>query len=143
MTSTKVEPQADLVRIPRTLKPWDNTEKEALSIGYGEFRGFGKPQETTGDDGDIYIDLTPKAHVLYAKTLDGWTKWPGPKERHNHLAHPHYTQRFLWCSTQGSKIGWVKAKAIKKVIGEYFVNTVSVNVVTRGDRQLRRLQARL
>ncbi|EIW80086.1 hypothetical protein CONPUDRAFT_166678 [Coniophora puteana RWD-64-598 SS2] len=46
-----------------------------MTIQYWEYLAKGAPSKDRGDWGDVYVDLSD--NLLYAKTLRGWTLWPG------------------------------------------------------------------
>ena len=72
---------------------------------FSEFRGLGPPAVNFGLPGDIYIDITPGFHALYARCTEIWSLWPGPKEASAStlLLHPLRNDRCLWCN---DTIGW-------------------------------------
>lgn len=93
---------------------------KSRTVCFTEFRGFGPPNVEFGDVGDIYLDITPHHHELYAKYQypDQWKKWPGPGFRKTSLPHPDYANRFLWCSLEDRNIGWYSKQGMGNIIGE-------------------------
>ncbi|KAF8815794.1 hypothetical protein BYT27DRAFT_7248841 [Phlegmacium glaucopus] len=91
------------------------TKLRVLKIGkdscpFSEFRGLGPPGLNIGLPGDIYIDLTPGLHALYARYPETWSLWPGPRDASTLLLHPKHSQRCLWCN---DTIGWFHPKNIR------------------------------
>lgn len=76
------------------------------TIPFSEFRGLGSPGLNIGLSGDIYIDVTPGLHALYARYPQRWLLWPGPtrKDESTLLLHPVHSNRCLWCNNDS--IGW-------------------------------------
>ncbi|KAJ7210638.1 hypothetical protein B0H12DRAFT_1157423 [Mycena haematopus] len=50
-----------------------------LPVPFFEFRGAGAPPADLGTQGDVYINVTPGAHALYAKCEEDWARWSGPE----------------------------------------------------------------
>jgi hypothetical protein len=88
-------------------------------VFFTEFRGVGVPSLAIGRIGDIYIDLTPGGHELYARFPEKWQKWPGPisKQEANLVLHPQYPDRALWCSVKKSSLGWFIKTNIRRKHG--------------------------
>lgn len=92
--------------LPRELHPYrlDTEPGAEATIYFHEMRGFGPPPGDVGYPGDVYIDMSPGAHGLWAiRTPNGgeWTHWT-PNEI---IQHPHITYYYLWCSTRG-EVSW-------------------------------------
>ena len=85
------------------------------SYPFSEFRGLGSPALNLGQPGDIYIDITPGLHALYARYTESWLLWPGPNNVSNLLRHPLHSDRCLWCNT---KIGWFHPRYVRVTSGE-------------------------
>ena len=83
---------------------------------YSEFRGLGSPEESLGQPGDIYIDITPGLHALYGRYPEKWMLWPGANDASNLLRHPQHNERCLWCHTS---IGWIHPSYIRLNSGEW------------------------
>jgi hypothetical protein len=79
---------------------------------FTEFRGLGSPRLDIGLPGDIYIDVTPGLHALYARYQESWLLWPGPKDTsiQTLLLHPVQSDRCLWCH---DSIGWFHLRHIR------------------------------
>ena len=80
------------------------------SYPFSEFRGLGPPDSKIGQPGDIYIDLTPGLHALYARYPERWLLWPGSKDASPLLLHPMHSDRCLWCN---DSIGWFGCNRIR------------------------------
>ncbi|KDR80118.1 hypothetical protein GALMADRAFT_1180248 [Galerina marginata CBS 339.88] len=95
-----------------TSKVGNRRTTDQQEVRYQEYHGIGHPNSTGrpyGQPGDIYIDLTPKRHQLYTKTLTlEWAVWPGPMIIMNGLRHPHNSNYILTCKLSDSSagIGW-------------------------------------
>ncbi|KIM42715.1 hypothetical protein M413DRAFT_444386 [Hebeloma cylindrosporum] len=88
-------------------------DKASVGIKYSEYRGTGHPKRIHngefGNVGDIFIDITPLNHKLYAKmSLDQWEVWPGPLIVSNALRHPLFPRQTLMCWVEGENriLGW-------------------------------------
>jgi hypothetical protein len=88
-------------------------DKAAAIVKYSEYRAIGHPKSIRngefGHVGDIFIDLTPLNHKLYAKmSLHQWELWPGPLIVSNSLHHPLFTRQTLSCWLEGETqtLGW-------------------------------------
>jgi hypothetical protein len=90
--------------------------KSKSIVPYTEFRGAGPPDAGFGVIGDIYLDVTPNHHDLYAKYPGQWKKWPGPKFRKTSIPHPDYANRFLWCSLEETSFGWYPKTAMANIM---------------------------
>ena len=79
---------------------------------FSELRGLGPPGLDIGLPGDIYIDITPGLHALYARYPENWLLWPGPKDASTRalLLHPRQSGRCLWCL---DSVGWFLPRNIK------------------------------
>ena len=86
------------------------------SYPFSEFRGLGSPGLNLGQPGDIYIDITPGLHALYARYPESWLLWPGANDASNLLRHPLHNDRCLWCHTT---IGWIHPKHARGNPGEW------------------------
>ncbi|KAJ7124471.1 hypothetical protein C8R44DRAFT_980736 [Mycena epipterygia] len=90
---------------------------EHLPVPFFEFRGVGAPPSDVGSPGDVYIDLTPSAHALYSKSEEDWTKWAGPGESADMLAHPHFVDcrsaRYVWFN-RDIGVEWVCARTVAR-----------------------------
>ena len=84
---------------------------------FSEYRGLGSPGSNLGQPGDIYIDITPELHALYARYPERWMLWPGPNDVTNLLRHPLHTDRCLWCHTT---IGWIHTRNARVNTGEWW-----------------------
>ena len=114
----KVPPSPDL-RIEST---------NSNTVLYEEFRGIGHPssipQAPFGQIGDIYVDLTPGNHQLYAKTSPlEWIPWPGPSvpfdDEIHHPLYPDYTLTYRLSQGFGqgqdiSGLGWYSSSYTHK-----------------------------
>ena len=89
-------------------------EKETYP--FSEFRGLGSPGLDIGQPGDIYIDITPGLHALYARYPESWLLWPGSNDASNLVLHPLHSSRCLWCHTT---VGWFHPKHVKVNSGEW------------------------
>lgn len=77
---------------------------DEATIYFYEMHGFGPPPTDVGYPGDVYIDISPFAHALWAIiTPNGgeWTRWTPVKA----IQHPHIEYYYLWCSTRG-EVSW-------------------------------------
>ena len=83
---------------------------------FSEFRGLGSPGLNIGQPGDIYIDITPGLHALYARYPESWILWPGANDASNLLRHPLHSDRCLWCHT---KVGWIHPRYVRVNPGEW------------------------
>jgi hypothetical protein len=83
---------------------------------FSEFRGLGSPGLNIGQPGDIYIDITPGLHALYARYSESWLLWPGSNDVSRLLRHPLYSDRCLWCHTT---IGWFHPRHVRVNSGEW------------------------
>lgn len=97
------------------------TKLRVLTIGkdtypYSEFRGLGSPGVNLGQPGDIYIDITPGLHALYARYPESWMLWPGANDALNLLRHPLHSDRCLWCQTT---VGWIHPRRVRVNSGEW------------------------
>jgi hypothetical protein len=86
------------------------------SYPFSEFRGLGSPGLNLGQPGDIYIDITPGLHALYARYPESWLLWPGSNDVSNLLRHPLHSDRCLWCHT---KVGWIHPSYVRVNPGEW------------------------
>ncbi|KIM42713.1 hypothetical protein M413DRAFT_444385 [Hebeloma cylindrosporum] len=108
----------DIVHLPglvcesRTFNSTGGTPSAVVK--YSEYRAIGHPKSLHngefGSVGDIFIDITPLNHKLYAKmSLHQWTVWPGPLIVLNSLRHPLFPRQTLsfWLEGKtGMSIGW-------------------------------------
>ena len=92
-------------------------DRAAVTIKYTEFRAIGHPKSIRngelGHVGDIFIDLTPLNHKVYAKvSLDQWEMWPGPLIVSNAIRHPLFPRQTLSCWLEGETqtLGWHTGK---------------------------------
>ena len=83
---------------------------------YSEYRGLGSPELNLGQPGDIYIDITPEHHALYARYPESWLLWPGSNDASNLLRHPLHNDRCLWCQTT---VGWIHPRNARVNPGEW------------------------
>ncbi|KAJ7775674.1 hypothetical protein DFH07DRAFT_799401 [Mycena maculata] len=91
---------------------------EHLPVPFFEFRGPGAPPPDLGAPGDVYIDLTPAAHVLYARAEEQWCAWPGPAAALDDLlGHPHFVDctgaRYLWVHPRDG-VEWVCVRTVMR-----------------------------
>lgn len=96
----------DVQRGANSKKPPYDYRKKLTTVSYTEFRGAGHPNDEFGAVGDIYLDITPHRHELYAKYPSQWEKRPGPGFKKTSLAHPEYANCFLWYSLEEGNVGW-------------------------------------
>ncbi|PBK99449.1 hypothetical protein ARMGADRAFT_503501 [Armillaria gallica] len=80
---------------------------------YTEFLAVGSPPIGLGTPGDVYVDTTPKRHVLYGFTTE-WQRWKGPQKKKDSdvLHHPKHPGIVLWATA--GKRGWISLEALKK-----------------------------
>ncbi|SJL03792.1 uncharacterized protein ARMOST_07149 [Armillaria ostoyae] len=80
---------------------------------YTEFLAVGPPPIGLGIPGDVYVDTTPKRHVLYGFTTS-WQHWKGPqkKKESDFIRHPKHPDIVLWATA--GKRGWISLEALKK-----------------------------
>ncbi|KAK0501307.1 hypothetical protein EDD18DRAFT_731081 [Armillaria luteobubalina] len=80
---------------------------------YTEFLAVGPPPIGLGIPGDIYVDTTPKRHVLYGFTTE-WRRWKGPQKKKDSdvLRHPKHPGIVLWATA--GKRGWISLEVLKK-----------------------------
>lgn len=83
---------------------------------FSEFRGLGSPGLDLGQTGDIYIDITPGQHALYARYPESWMLWPGANDASNLLRHPLHSDRCLWCHTT---VSWINPRYVRVNSGEW------------------------
>lgn len=76
-----------------------------------EWRGNGAPPRDVGYPGDIYVDLAAPDYALWARGKSGWTKWTTSSHKADLIAHPHLSDRYLWCSVKNPV--WCSISAIK------------------------------
>lgn len=95
-------------------------DRAAVIVKYTEYRAIGHPKGICngefGHVGDIFIDLTPLSHKLYAKmSLEKWELWPGPLIVSNALRHPLFPRQTLSCWLEGETqtLGWHVGKYSK------------------------------
>ncbi|KAK0467043.1 uncharacterized protein EV420DRAFT_662114 [Desarmillaria tabescens] len=79
---------------------------------YTEYCAVGAPPIGLGSPGDVYIDKTPKHHVLYGFTTK-WEHWNGPqkKKESDLFRHPKYPNIVLWATA--GKRGWISLEVLK------------------------------
>lgn len=99
---------------------------ESKTYPFSEFRGLGSPGSNLGQPGDIYIDITPGLHALYARYPKSWLLWPGPNDASNLLRHPLRNDRCLWCHTT---VGWIHPRHARANSGEWQRNiSICLNI---------------
>ncbi|KAJ7587492.1 hypothetical protein C8J56DRAFT_890403 [Mycena floridula] len=101
-------------------KAYDENVLIESMVTYCEFHGIGPPEQTLGNSGDVYLDLTPQAYELYGKTNRGWVKFQPDLEAGNPMIpHPNYPSMYLWAQygPNGHAImGWIAWRRITRCV---------------------------
>ncbi|KAI0303059.1 hypothetical protein BC826DRAFT_983110 [Russula brevipes] len=96
----------------------------SLRIHYFEFRGQGSPPTDLGYPGDVWLNTRPGELSLYARTLNDWVIWPGPRKAKKQMfEHPLVPGRYLWCTRK--HVLWYTCDGIRK----------SASLQTRGEEE--------
>ncbi|KAJ7124470.1 hypothetical protein C8R44DRAFT_783550 [Mycena epipterygia] len=95
-----------------SLAPGKLAHVQNYHIPYYEISGLGPPPaDISGTNpGDVWVDLSPEQHAVYAKIADGsWKRWYDPQPSHKTeetiVKHPQFPSRLLWCS-DAKGISW-------------------------------------
>ena len=104
--------------------PYEVIRDNGLQIHYFEFRGQGPPPADLGFPGDVWLNVRPGELSLYARTLNEWVIWPGPRKAKKQMfEHPLVPGRYLWCTRK--HVLWYTCDGIRK----------SASLQTRGEEE--------
>jgi len=104
--------------------PYEVIRDNGLQIHYFEFRGQGPPPADLGFPGDVWLNVRPGELSLYARTLNEWAIWPGPRKAKKQMfEHPLVPGRYLWCTRK--HVLWYTCDGIRK----------SASLQTRGEEE--------
>ena len=104
--------------------PYEVIRDNGLQIHYFEFRGQGPPPADLGYPGDVWLNVRPGELSLYARTLNEWVIWPGPRKAKKQMfEHPLVPGRYLWCTRK--HVLWYTCDGIRK----------SASLQTRGEEE--------
>jgi hypothetical protein len=83
------------------------------------------PQADLGSPGDVYIREDAQHLELYAKVSSNeWHRWPGPSAvvaSWNSLQHPHFSDRYLWCTLacQKRSVRWYSRDSLRSDVSAF------------------------
>jgi hypothetical protein len=103
----------ELTRSNRSFIVSNASASGSTKCPYSEYKAFGHPSEKIGMSGDIYLNIKPGYHELYARYPEGWKKWPGPENVESTLIHPEHPDRYLWLKGDMTTFGWYPKKSLR------------------------------